>query len=128
MEEVRKRFGVFNITDRRVELFEKLESLVREARQTGLVKAIIIDGSFVTAKPDPEDIDLIVVLKKGHDIEKELRPMDYNVLSRKRVQKRFGFDMLIEVEGSDSYEEKLEFFQRVRGGKGLTKGVLRVVL
>ena len=128
MADIGKRFGSFQVSDRRVRLFEKLESFVREARQTGRIKAIIVDGSFVSSKPDPNDIDLIVVLEKGHDFGMELRPMDYNVLSRKRVRRRYGFDMFVDEEDSDFYEEDVRFFQKVRGGGGLTKGVLRVVL
>jgi hypothetical protein len=128
MAEIQRRFGSFQKTDRRVQLFEKLESFIGEARQTGMIKAIIVNGSFISAKPDPNDIDLILVLEKGHDFEKELRPMDYNVLSRKRVRRRYGFDMFVDEEDSDFYEEDVRFFQKVRGGSGLTKGVLRIVL
>ena len=81
LDEGRQRFGVFQTTDRRPKLYDKLEALVQEAWATGLVADIIIDGSFVTAKPDPNDIDLILVLNPGHDFTAELRPFVYNVLS-----------------------------------------------
>lgn len=109
-------------------LFEKLESFIKEAGRTGMVKAIIVDGSFVSSKPDPNDIDLIVVLEKGHDFEMELRPMDYNVLSRRRVRRRYGFDVFVEVEDSERYKERVEFFQQVKDSADLTKGLLRIAL
>jgi hypothetical protein len=65
--EVRQHLGSFQTTDRRPKLFDKLQALVREAWATGLVSEIIIDGSFVTAKPDPNDIDLILVLNSNSD-------------------------------------------------------------
>ncbi len=128
LTEIRKRFGSFQKADRRVLLFEKLESFVEEARQTGMVKAIIVDGSFISAKPDPNDIDLIVVLEKGHDFEIEIRPMAYNVLSRKRVHRRYGFDMFVVVEDSDSYKKRVDFFQQVKDSDDLKKGLLRIAL
>lgn len=109
-------------------MFEKLEAFIREARQTGIVKAIIVDGSFISAKPDPNDIDLIVVLERDHDFEMELRPMDYNVLSRKRVRRRYGFDMFVEAEDSERYRERVGFFQQVKDSDDLTKGLLRIAL
>lgn len=87
------------------------------------MKAIIIDGSFISSKPDPNDIDLIVALEKGHDFEMELRPMDYNVLSRKRVRRRYGFDVFVEAENSERYLERVEFFQQVKDSDDSTKGL-----
>ena len=81
LDEVRQALGVFQTTDRRPKLYDKLQALVQQAWATGLVAEIIIDGSFVTAKPDPNDIDLILVLDAGHDFTAELLPFEYNVLS-----------------------------------------------
>ena len=63
LEEVRERFGRFQRTDRRPELFSKLALFLTEVRACGLVEAVIVDGSFVTAKDEPSDIDLILVLR-----------------------------------------------------------------
>ena len=54
--------------------------------------AIIIDGSYVTRKQEPEDIDLIVALKPGFDPLSELRPFEYNVQSRRMVKQFYKFD------------------------------------
>jgi len=105
LAEVLLCFGTFKTTDRRPKLFEKLEALVHEAWATGLLGEIIIDGSFVTAKPDPNDIDLILVLKQGHDFSAELRPFEYNVLSRRQVRKLYGFDVLLAPPGTGVYVE-----------------------
>ncbi len=87
---------------------------------------MIIDGSFVTAKPDPGDVDLIVVLDPDHDYHAIPRPFEYNLLSKRRVRNGYGFDVFVAREHSDAYEEYLAFFQRIRGEKGETKGVLRI--
>ncbi len=64
LEEVRERFGRFQRTDRRPALFAKLSTYMAEVRASGLVVAVIVDGSFVTAKDEPSDIDLILVLRR----------------------------------------------------------------
>ena len=126
LDEVRSRFGAFQTTDRRPTLYDKFQVLVREAWATGLVAEIIIDGSFVTAKPDPNDIDLILVLIAGHDFSAELRPFEYNVLSRRQARKIYGFDLLTAMPDSAVYAEYLAFFAQVRGEPSRRKGLLRL--
>lgn len=128
MEEVRKRFGSFQTTDRRCHLYEELQSYIADVRSTGLAIAIIIDGSFVTSKPDPGDIDLILVLPRDWKAETEMRPFEYRVLSKRRVRRYYGFDMVAAQENSIAYEEALKFFQQVRGRSDCRKGVLRIKL
>jgi predicted nucleotidyltransferase len=127
LEEVRERFGRFQRTDRRPTLFAKLSEFLREARATGLVVAIIVDGSFVTAKDEPSDIDLILILPPDHDYDADPRPFEYNVLSKRRVRSRFRFDVVTAREGSDEYHSSVNFFQGVRGRSGLRKGVIKVL-
>jgi len=101
---------------------------VRKTRNTGLVSSIIVNGSFVTGKPDPNDIDLILVLPIGHEFSAELRPFEYNVLSRRHVRKHHGFDILLAEEGQPELTEYIEFFTQVRGVPGRHKGLVRVSL
>jgi len=77
---VKERFGSFVESDRRPNLFTALETYLAEVRSTEFVKEVILDGSFVTSKPKPNDIDLILVLEKAHDMESDLRPFEYNVV------------------------------------------------
>ena len=42
-------------------LFLRLRRWITLARQVG-VRRFLLDGSFVTAKPDPDDIDAVVLL------------------------------------------------------------------
>jgi len=95
---------------------------------SGLVAAIIVDGSFVTAKDVPNDIDLIVVLRPGHDFSAELRPFEYNVIVRREIRRRFGFDMLLTEEGQPDLEEAINFFAQLREQTDVRKGMVRVRL
>ena len=130
-DEVAEAFGRFQRSDRRMKLMEKLTAYLRDAKQSALVLWVIIDGSFVTAKDEPEDIDLIVVLKPDIDWE-GLRPFEYNAVSKRMIKQLYRFDAFAYPEESPRYPEMLEFFQRVNTEKnaGLTsrirKGVLRV--
>ena len=99
-----------------------------EAKVSGLVVAVVVDGSFVSAEPSPNDIDLIVEVAAGHDFSAELSPASYNVLSKPRVHRRFGFDLLVAREGSAERHQWIEFFQQVRLEPELRKGILRVRL
>ena len=90
-DEVAEAFGRFQRSDRRMKLTEKLAAYLRDAKQSDLVLAVIIDGSFVSAKDEPEDIDLLVVLKP--DIGWEgLRPFEYNAVSKAMIKQLYRFD------------------------------------
>ncbi|MEO7730958.1 MAG: hypothetical protein ABIY55_08315 [Kofleriaceae bacterium] len=63
LPEIEERFGSQNA--RRVELFGKLTSFSTLARSFQLFSTMIVDGSFVTDKPDPGDIDVVLVAARG---------------------------------------------------------------
>ena len=101
---------------------------MQEIRATGLLKAILIDGSFVTHKQDPEDIDLIFVFPEDFDESAELLPFQYNSLSRKRLRIRYGFDVVVVLENKEEYQKSVQFFSQVRNHTALKKGLLRIQL
>ena len=76
----------------------------------------------------PNDIDLIVVVASDHDLTADLRPGAYNVLSKKRVQKRFGFDIVAVREETSEFDDAIAFFPQVRREPTLGKGLLKVHL
>jgi hypothetical protein len=57
--EITFRFGT--ATSRRRKLVLRLRRWIQLARQIGALR-LCIDGSFITAKPDPNDIDAVVLL------------------------------------------------------------------
>ncbi len=134
-EEIDERFGQFQRTDRRVKLTAKLRQFLDDARKSGIVVAVVVDGSYVTARDEPSDIDLLVAYRAGLDLKYEgLRPFEYNVLSKTAARRHYRFDVFIEAEGSDGYFQWIEFFRGVRPNDPrlataqVRKGVLRVVL
>ncbi len=126
LDEIRERFGSFHTTDCRPRLFEKFQAFVHDVWQTTWVTEIIVDGSFVTAAPLPNDVDLILVLSSAHDFSLELRPFEYNVLSTRQVRRIYGLDVLVARQGSAACDEYLAFFAQVRGQTDRRKGLLRL--
>jgi hypothetical protein len=128
LAELGERFGQFQRSDRRCRLFERLQEYVRDAKASAVVRAVIVDGSFVTAKDIPSDVDLIVVSLPKGALPANLRPMEYNVLSKRHIRRQFGMDVLSAQEGELEVDEHIEFFSQVRNRPEIRKGMLRIVL
>jgi hypothetical protein len=131
--EVEAAFGRFQKSDRRMRLTEKLLAYLADARRSGIVTAVLIDGSYVTAKDEPEDIDLIVVVRPGLD-PAAMRPFEYNATSKWVIRKTYQFDAFPVEEGSDELAVRIAYFSQVNPVKSsgyttrTTKGLLRVLL
>jgi len=76
-------------------LWAKFTEFIGEANASGMIEALLLDGSFVTVSPHPNDIDMIVVVSASCDFTTELQPMQYNLISQRRVRSRFGFDIVV---------------------------------
>ena len=57
--ELKSSFGTNN---RRNELIKKLKYYIRKIQEVGISGWLIINGSFVTSKENPNDIDAILVI------------------------------------------------------------------
>lgn len=128
LDEAGERFGAFQSSDQRTRLWARFVEFMREAKACGLVDAVLVDGSFVTATSEPNDIDLVLVVSSNRDFSAEFQSIDYNVLSKRRVNRRFGFDLLVARAGSEEYRSYVGFFQQVRLEPGRKKGILRITL
>ena len=89
-------------------------------------RRLLLDGSFVTAKPDPNDIDAVVLLSsdfleqvtRGFDAALELELM----LLTRRPEEIFG------AEDESDWNDWVEFFSRTREADGHRKGLVEVQL
>ena len=122
-EEVINRFG--KSSPRRRRLVQRLRRWIAPARQTG-ANRLLIDGSFVTAKEWPNDIDAVVLLagnfdqqiKQGSDAAMELEEM---LLTRCPEE-------LFAAEDIGDWTDWIEFFSRTRESDGRRKGLIEVQL
>ncbi len=125
LTELEKRFGSFLVSDHRPRLFEKLAELVKETTSTGLVLEIIVNGSFVTEKDAPNDIDLIIVLKP-ETLFTKLSFSVANVLDISKLKKKYRFDFTIATQNGLAHQKMLEFFQMIRDNQTMKKSVVRL--
>jgi hypothetical protein len=127
LDEIGERFGSFRGSDHRARLHDALVRYAAEARSTRVVRALVVDGSFVTSKPEPGDIDLVVVLG-GMMPTGSLPPFVYNALSRRRIKAMFPFDVVVVPDADEEYRVAVEFFAQIKHQPGAVKGLLRVEL
>jgi hypothetical protein len=128
MEEAAGRFGVFQTTDRRLQLGAKFTEFMRELKACDFIEAVLVDGSFVTGTAEPNDIDLVLVVAPSYDLSTDLPPVAYNLLAHHRVQRRFGFDIVVVKNDSENLEQAVAFFQQIKQRPDLKKGILRIKL
>ena len=64
-EKVGALLGSYQQNDQRPRLFAQFEKFVTETKAVGLVRFLIINGSFVTSNPAPGGLDLIIVVEPG---------------------------------------------------------------
>ena len=137
LEEVEEHFGRFQRSDRRVALFKKLKAFLAEVKRSGWACTIILDGSFVMPPIDePNDMDLILVMPNEWDMTAELRPFEYNVLSKKHTKKEYEIEVYAVLPGSEAerrfhalFEQvRIEWCQKFHWPTDSHKGIVRLVL
>lgn len=128
LEEIKARFASFQGSDRRPRLWVQFTAFCREAKASGVIESLLLDGSFVTATAAPNDIDVLVVVFAAHDFGAELPLQQYNILAQRRVRRRFGLDIVVVKNGTDNLAQAVAFFTQVRQQPGATKGLLRLTL
>lgn len=137
LEDVEQEFARFQKSDRRMRLFGRLRDYLTAVKQARCGSSVVIDGSFIMACVDePEDIDLIVELPPDWDLAANLKPYQYNVLSRRRVKKEYGIDVFPVRPRSAEQQQWIAFFSQVNikwcqqfgWPADSRKGTVRVVL
>ena len=136
LAEVEAAFARFQKSDRRIKLFEKLNAYLTELGRTGWKCEVVLDGSFVMPPVDePNDIDIILALPADWDLSRDLKPFEYNVVSKRFARKEYGVEVHPVPAGSAAYQQYLNLFAQVREEwcerygwpVGTTKGIVRVV-
>lgn len=121
--EIEERFG--RASSRRKELFERLMYFMDLARHCGATK-MLIDGSFVTSKPDPGDVDVVIRLGQTHEdliAKQDMRALELERIFESREPKE-AFAAYYE----DRWEDWIRFFSKVKGSATLCKGLVEIKL
>ncbi len=97
-------------------------------RQADIGKYLIVNGSFVTTKDKPSDIDVLLVLKDDVDLTGDLPPFRRNAFSPKYINKYYKLDFHFGFEDEPSSTNVLQNFLEVKYQPGKNKGILRINL
>lgn len=121
--EVIFRFG--SSSRRRRRLVLRLRRWVELGRQVG-ARRLLVDGSFVTAQEEPQDIDSVILLPQDftHKLEQEYEPaleLEEMLLTRRPEE-------LFAAEDEADWEEWVDFFSRTREPDDRRKGLVEIRL
>lgn len=119
LPEVRATFGSSN--DIRVEIMNGLDRLIDLLRSIGIFKEIYLDGSFVTDKPAPGDVDAVAVMNSDTaDLPVfAAHPSAFLLADDKRVQRDYKVQLFLGPRGAGL----LSFFQGLKAADALLRGV-----
>jgi hypothetical protein len=123
LDEIEERYGLSSV--RRKKLMQGLRDAVQNFETSG-VKILWINGSFITGKNEPNDIDGCWEYHAGVDLNK-LDPVFISTAGRTAMKNKYGLDFFIAnyVElGSGLPFPK--FFQKNRDGD--PKGIIVIKL
>lgn len=122
IEEIKDRFGT---NEMRTELIGNLSDYVGEIQKIGIRGWIIVNGSFVTSKDEPGDIDMILVVED----QSMLAPMNSQIraiISQGYVKDKFKLHLFIAFPGDKTEEKLTNMFSGVREDPNTKKGLLKV--
>jgi hypothetical protein len=117
------RFGSANRIRRRLILrVRRWIELAREVRAPRL----FIDGSFITAKPDPNDVDAVVLLPP--DFEKQLAAAVDAACEFEAMLLTRRPEEIFAAEDEVDWNDWVDFFSRTREADGRRKGLVEIEL
>jgi hypothetical protein len=121
--EVTFRFG--SATRRRRRLIIRLRRWIELSRRVGATR-FLADGSFVTAKADPADIDAVVLLPA--DFHHQIERGDETALELEQMLLTRQPEEIFAAEDEGDWEEWVQFFSRTRESDGRRKGLVEIQL
>lgn len=121
--EVIFRFGTSSRQRRRLAL--RLRRWLELAREVG-ARRLLIDGSFVTAKENPDDIDAVILLP--HDFERYVELGNEAAIELEEMLLTRRPEEIFAAEDEVDWNEWFEFFSRTREVDGRRKGLVEIVL
>jgi hypothetical protein len=121
--EVTFRFGAS--TPRRRRLALRLRRWVELARQVG-GRRLLVDGSFVTARAEPHDVDAVVLLPA--EFERQIMAGVEPALELEGMLLARRPEEIFAAEDQGDWDEWVEFFSRTREVDGRRKGLVEIEL
>jgi len=124
LRETLQRFGVGR--PQRIAIGERLERIHRLAAETGHLARFVVFGSFVTDKPEPNDVDVFLVMDDSFDGD-ELHGETALLFDHNAADAHFGASVFwtrcLAAFGGE--QAMVEYWQAKRGGGG--RGIIEIV-
>jgi len=86
----------------------------------------LIDGSFVTAKPEPGDINVVIRLGQTH--EDLLAKQNVEALELERIFESREPKEAFAAYYEDRWDDWVKFFAKIKGSTTLSKGLVEIKL
>lgn len=128
LEEIEEHFGRFRGTDRRPNLTIKLIEYMRELRSANIAKSIIINGSYITDIDQPNDIDVLLILKDDINLSEPFPPFVKNTFNHTYIKKYYNLDFKFGFENHESTSEIISLFRKVKERPDKEKGLLKIIM
>ena len=124
IDEVISRFGTGSL--QRQTVARRLERIYNLAKATGQLARFIVFGSFVTAKSDPNDVDIFMVMEDTFDLERVVAPsaivFDHTAAQNGEGASVFWIRRMAAIGGE---QEMIEYWQIKRDGN--RRGIVEVI-
>lgn len=117
------RFG--SSTPRRRRLILRLRRWLALARLTRASR-FLVDGSFITAKEEPNDIDAVVLI--ANDFEQQVASGFESALELEAMLLTRNPEEIFAAEDLRDWDDWVEFFSRTREADGRRKGLVEIEL
>ena len=115
----------FGTNAHREKLFERIHRWLELARSVK-ARRFFLDGSFVTEKDEPGDVDAVVLLPDNFD--QRLRSSDSAAVELNGMFDSRQPEELLPAEDEEDWWGWFEFFTRTREENGRRKGLMEVML
>lgn len=119
LKEVAEKF-VYN--KRRDDIWNKFKFFINQVIKVPEISVAYVDGSFVTDKAVPSDVDLILEFATASDLANvKVRLPD--LMNRREVKANHKVDLLFRLETEPPAADFLEFFQLLKPEEAIDRGV-----
>lgn len=124
LREVLERFGVGTV--QRIAVGLRLERVYALVRRTASVRRFVVFGSFITDKPDPNDVDLFLLLEDSFDASR-LAGEALLLFDHSTAQAHFGASVfwLRRMAAWEGEQAAVEYWQIKRGGG--QRGIVEII-
>ena len=125
LQELKKSFGN---NSRRRELTDKLEKYIGKVKKAGISGWLIINGSFVTSKNNPIDIDVVLITKGNYPPPRPITSEEYEIISPRVAREQFELHLFVRINANPNSNDMITFFSGVREDPKTRKGLLRITI